>query len=54
MSGRSDKRNQRYAYFLGDIYKITCLIHVNVSHSSDRCKVLNRFGTRYATGVTFK
>ena len=53
MGKLSGKRNQRYVYPPRDIYKLTCIIH-GFGHSSDECKLIKYFSTKYATVGSFK
>ena len=45
--------NQRYIDHPRYRSKLTYLVHGNV-HSSEECKFLNEFGTRYSESRTFK
>ena len=45
----SGKRRKRYVDHLRDRKKYTCLIH-GPGHSSDECKVLGDFGSKYYKG----
>ena len=47
MSEIAGKRRKMYLDHLNDRSKLTCLIH-DPGHSSDECKVLGRFGNKYA------
>ena len=53
MVNRSGNLNQRYVDHSIDKSKLTCLIHGNF-HSSEQCKFINDFGTKYAAGSPFK
>ena len=53
MGKHYDKRKQRYVDISRDRSKITCTIHIN-DYYSKHFKVLNDFGTRYATRIYFK
>ena len=53
MGKRASKRNQRYVDCPRYRSKLTYMIHDNV-HYSEQCKLLNDFGTRYASTRTFK
>ena len=46
MSERSSKRRKRHVDHPKDRSKPTCLFHIPV-HSSDECKVLVEFGSKY-------
>ena len=53
MSERDGKRRNIYVYHPKDRSKPTCLIHGPI-HSSDECKVLGDFGSRYDKNIHTK
>ena len=53
MGKRAAKHKERYVDCLRYQLQIICLIGVTIN-SSDQCKVLNGFGTKYAKGRPFK
>ena len=53
MSQSNEKCRERYVYHPKDRSKRTCLIH-GPSNSSDECKVLGDFGSKYAKSRTTK
>ena len=53
MGKHSDKRNKRRVDFLRGQYTLTCIFR-DPGHSSDECKVLNGFGTKYTKVKPFK
>ena len=53
MSKYAVKRNQIYVHHTSYLYKLTCLIFFP-GNSSDKCKVLNYFGSKYTKGRNFK
>ena len=52
MGNRTRKRKQRYVECMKDRSKLRSLIHGNI-HFSEQCKVLNDFGTMYASRRSF-
>ena len=53
VGNHSGNLNQRYIDHPRYRSKLTYLVHGNV-HSSEECKFLNEFGTRYSASRTFK
>ena len=53
MSKHDGKCKQRCLDYPRDISKITCIIHVP-GNSSDECKVINYFSTKYGTCRIFE
>ena len=51
MSESAGKRRKRYVDDTKDRYKLTCLIHIP-GNSSNECKVLGCFGSKYSKSMT--
>ena len=53
MGKQTGKRKKNCVYHLRDQLKLTCLVH-GPGYTTDECKALNGFGTKYAKGRDFK